>query len=178
MNDSIKFDAPWDGRLIAATVIVGALLCGSIAMLIWLALARIPMLPLRIFLLADALVLAGVFVACALLGPRRYSIEGASLRIDRPIGAIEIPLASIREAGILPAEKLKGAWRTLGAGGFFGYYGRFRSKELGNFRMYATRSDGHVLVRADLPYVLTPDSPAGLVAELQRRGVKQAGTSG
>ncbi len=34
--------------------------------------------------------------------------------------------------------------------------------------MYATRSDGYVLVRADRPYVLTPESPDLFVETLDR----------
>jgi hypothetical protein len=127
---------------------------------------------MRVFLLCDAVVLAGVCVVAALMGPRGYAIGETTFRIDRRLAAIEIPISSIREVGLLPPESLRGTWRTLGSGGFFGYYGRFRNQILGSFRMYATRSDGYVLLRADHPYVLTPDSPERLVAELQRRGVK------
>jgi hypothetical protein len=176
MHDSKTFEAPWDGKLTIATTLVSVLLGGSVVMLIWLALTQIPMLPLRLFLLFDALVLAGVFVVCALMGPRGYSIRENTLRINRRLGSIDIPIASIREAGPLPPESLRGTWRTLGSGGFFGYYGRFRNRALGSFRMYATRSEGYVLVRADHPYVLTPDAPDRMVAELQRIGAKAIDT--
>jgi hypothetical protein len=43
--------------------------------------------------------------------------------------------------------------------------------------MYATRSEGYVLVRAEHPYVLTPDSPARLIDELRRRGTKAIGAA-
>lgn len=172
MHDSMTFDAPWDGKLTAVTTLVAVLLGGSVMFLIWLGLTRMPSLPLRLFLLFDAVVIAGVFVITALMGPRGYAIRETTFRIERRLGAIEIPISAIREVGPLPAESLKGAWRTLGSGGFFGYYGRYRNRTLGNFRMYATRSDGYVLVRADHPYVLTPDSPGRLVEELRRRGVK------
>ena len=174
MHDSLIFDAPWDGKLTIATTLVAVVLGGSVLFLIWLGLTQIPLLPLRLFLLFDALVLAAVFVVCALMGPRGYAIGEKALRIERRVGAIEIPLETIREVGILPPESLKGTWRTLGTGGFFGYYGRYRNRQLGNFRMYATRSDGYVLVRADHLYVLTPDSPGRLVDELRRRGAKAA----
>jgi hypothetical protein len=177
MHETLTFDAPWDGKLTFLTTLVALLLGGSILMLTWLAVTQIPLLPLRLFLMFDALALAAVFVVCAFMGPRGYTIGETALRIERRIGAVEIPIASISEVGPLPPESLKRTWRTLGSGGFFGYYGRFRNRTLGNFRMYATRSDGYVLVRADHPYVLTPDSPGGLVAALQRRGVKASGAT-
>lgn len=175
MHDSMTFDAPWDGKLTLVTTLVAVLLGGAILFLIWLALARMPSLPLRIFLLFDAAVVTGVFVVTALLAPRGYAIGEKTFRIDRRLGAIEIPVSSIREVGPLPPESLKGTWRTLGSGGFFGYYGRFRNRTLGSFRMYATRSEGYVLVRADQPYVLTPDFPDRLIAELRSRGAQEIG---
>jgi len=174
MHDSMTFDAPWDSKLTVATTLVSILLGGSVLFLIWLALTRMPSLPLRLFLLFDAVFVAGIFVVTALMGPRGYAIRETTFRIERRLGAIEIPISSIREVGPLPAESLKGAWRTLGSGGFFGYYGRYRNRALGSFRMYATRSDGYVLIRADHPYVLTPDSPGRLVDALRRRGVNAA----
>ena len=177
MHESLTFDAPWDGKLTIATTLGAVILGGSVLFLIWLALAQMPSLPLRLFLLFDALVLATVCVVGALMGPRGYTIGETTFRVDRRLGAIEIPIASIREVGLLPPESLKGTWRTLGSGGFFGYYGRFRNRTLGNFRMYAARSAGYVLVRADHAYVLTPDSPGRLVAELERRGVKATGAT-
>jgi hypothetical protein len=177
MHDSMTFDAPWDGKLTLVTTLVAVLLGGTVLFLIWLALTQMPSLPLRLFLLFDAAVVAGVFVATALLAPRGYAIGEKTFRIERRLGAIEIPVASIREVGPLPPESLKGTWRTLGSGGFFGYYGRFRNRTLGSFRMYATRSEGYVLVRAEHPYVLTPDSPARLIDELRRRGTKAIGAA-
>lgn len=174
MHDPMTFDAPWDRKLTVVTTLVAVLLGGSVLYLIWLGLTRMPSLPLRLFLLCDAVVLAGVFAAAAMMGPRGYAIGESMFRIDRRLAAIEIPIASIREVGPLPPGSLKGTWRTLGSGGFFGYYGRFRNRTLGDFRMYATRSEGCVLLRADQTYVLTPDDPERLIAELQRRGVKAA----
>ena len=62
MDDSLIFDAPWDGKLTIATTLVAVVLGGSVLFLIWLGLTQIPLLPLRLFLLFDALVLAAVFV--------------------------------------------------------------------------------------------------------------------
>ena len=99
----------------------------------------------------------------ALVNTRRFS-----LTIDRLLGSVEIPLATIQSAEILEAGRLAGSLRTLGSGGLFGYYGRFRNQVLGRYRMYATRGDGYVLIRASQSFVLTPDSPGRFIEAIDR----------
>jgi hypothetical protein len=163
------FAAAWDRRLTRLTWGVGGLAVGATLAALVLALNVAGGPRARAALLAAALAPLLVLALAALLAPRGYSIEASALRIERRLGSIAIPLASIRKVEPLPPEKLAGAWRVLGTAGFFGYFGRFRNRSLGSFRMYATRSDGHILVAAEQPVVLTPDRPTEFVAELRRR---------
>ena len=159
MNQPLLFDAPWDQRLTILTTLVGAILIGAATSLTWVALARSPSPIARAVLFLSAGISMGVFLLGAGLSPRSYGIEGGRLIIHRWIGSIEIPMAAVRSAEPLDPVQIAGSLRTLGSGGFFGYYGRFRNQVLGDYRMYATRGEGYVLIRADPPYVLTPDSP-------------------
>jgi hypothetical protein len=172
MNDTAVFGAPWDQRLFAITLLTSALMLGGAAFCAWLALSRPPAGGWRWALLAAAAVPLIAFVAGAILAPRGYSVRDGSLVIERFARPVVIPLAAIRGVEPIDDARLAGAWRVLGSGGFFGYYGRFRNSILGDFRMYATRGHGHVLVRADRSYVLTPDAPERFVAALR------AGTGG
>jgi hypothetical protein len=178
MTDSVVFAAPWDQKLTALTVLVGSLMLGATVLTAWLAIARVSSGPLRAVLLAGAIVPLAALVLGALMAPRGYAIRGGILTIERFIGPIEIPLESIQEVGILPAERLDGSLRTLGTGGYFGYYGRFRNERLGAYRLYATRGDGYVLVRAGRPYILTPDAPERFVEALNRGRRGAAGLAG
>ena len=171
MTETIVFDAPWDQRLMILTAVFTTIMVGAVAVLVWLALTRQGATPMRAFLLASATILLAVSVVGALMGPRRFTIGAKSLRIERPLFAIDIPLASIEAVEMLGGESLSGTLRTFGNGGYFGYFGRFRNSALGYFRMYATRSAGYVLVRAERSYVLTPGSPERFVETLNgRRG--------
>ena len=174
------FTAPWDQKLTLITIVTSALLLAGALLSIWAGLAVAPSGVGRGVILFGGLFALTAFVLGILLAPRGYAIDGGRLRIDRRLYPIEIPLDSIRTVEILPAEWLAGSMRTLGSGGFFGYYGRFRNQALGSYRMYATRGDGYVLVRGDATYVLTPDSPERFIEALQssRGNTRPAGPGG
>jgi hypothetical protein len=132
------------------------MIAGAALLLRQAALAQQPLAKGMAAALAGAFaLLLGVSFA---LAPNGYSIEAARLRIERPLRAIEIPLASIRSAGTLPDDAFRGARRVVGSGGLFGYYGRFWSRRLGAFRLYATRRTELVFVdTAADRFVLSPE---------------------
>ncbi len=168
MTQSELFTAPWDHRLTVITVVVSSIMALGAGAALWAGLTVAPSWPARIVTLGGAALTVVIFLSGFLLAPRGYTIADGRLTIDRYLRPIEIPLASISAVEPLPAQSVSGALRTLGSGGFFGYYGRFRNRALGSFRMYATRGDGYVLVRAAKPYVLTPDSPQRFIETLNR----------
>lgn len=168
MTSWTVFEAPWDQRLMAITLGVAGLLLGATALLIWVTMTRLPASVMRGVLLGSALIPLAAFVLGALWAPRRYAVGHGRLKIERWAGPIEIPLASIRSVARLEDARLTRAWRVLGSGGFFGYYGRFRNEPMGDFRMYATRGEGYVLVEADDQFVLTPESPDRFIEAIER----------
>jgi hypothetical protein len=168
MTDTALFSAPWDQKLTLMTIAGSALLLLGALLAFWMSLTVVPPGAGRIVILAGGLLALGAFAFGALLAPRGYTVSGDRLTIGRILRPVEIPLASITSAEILPADRLAGSWRTLGSGGLFGYYGRFRNETLGSYRMYATRGEGYVLVRAAQSFVLTPDSPERFLAALDR----------
>lgn len=91
--------------------------------------------------------------------PKGYWLDHDSLGIDRPAGAITIPLRSIRHVRLL--DGWVGIARKVwpgGNSGLFGIAGHFTSKELGRFRMYGRRASGAVVIGTDDgTIVLTPD---------------------
>jgi hypothetical protein len=151
----MRFPAPWDRTLrIVTAVAIAAMLAGAALLVLLAASIEAPF---------AAVMVAGIAATMAIafaLAPRGYALQPGSLRIERPLRAIEIPLASIRGAWTLPDGGLRGALRVAGSGGLFGYYGRFWSKGLGAFRLYATRRTGLVVVdTAEERFVLSPEPP-------------------
>jgi len=172
MTDTALFSAPWDQRLTVLTVACSTLMLLGAAVAIWASLAIVPPGAGRVVTLAAGVLSLAALAFGALLAPRGYIVSDDALTIDRLLRPVRIPLATIQSVEIIPAERVSGSLRTLGSGGLFGYYGRFRNQALGRFRMYATRGDGYVLVRAGQSYVLTPDAPARFVETINRsRGV-------
>jgi hypothetical protein len=176
MTNPGMFTAPWDQKLTLVTVVGSTLLLLGAALAAWVALAVVSSGTGRAALLFGGLFSLAALAGSVLLAPRGYTIADGRLTILRLVRPIEIPLASIQAVEPLSAERLNRSLRTLGSGGLFGYYGRFRNAALGDYRMYATRGDGYVLVRAALPYVLTPDFPDRFIEALNRdRGAAGAG---
>jgi hypothetical protein len=166
-----RFDAPWDASLRATTAVGVVLVLGVTAVPVALALGEGLPAGAMVFAIIGP-VLATLFLPVAwAFAPADFVLEGNRLLVRRNgLGPVEIPLTSVRTVGELPPGGLRGAWRTLGTSGFFGHFGRFRSRALGDFRMYATRSQGLVAVRtADALFVLSPEPPRAFVEAVLAR---------
>jgi hypothetical protein len=162
----MRFPAPWDRTLRVATTVSLVAMAAVVAVLAVLA-SSLPGGAPPALALAPASLLALTCGIAFALSPRGYAIEAGKLRLERPLRAIEIPLASIRAAGALPDGALRGSVRVAGSGGLFGYYGRFWSRRLGAFRLHATRRTGLVVVdTAADRFVLSPEPPERFVEVL------------
>jgi hypothetical protein len=168
----VHYGAPWDGgvRLVTGMVLVVVTVL-AIALVVGLGRGLsaqydhpvVALLPM-VFLVVPLLLLW----AARAEAPLGYSIDGASVVIERRAGPLAIPIPSIREVRELdPWVFLR---RAGGSGGYFGYYGECKHPDLGQVKLYATRSDGRVLLSTDGGiYVLTPATPSRFVDDLRSR---------
>jgi hypothetical protein len=170
----MRFRAPWDRTLRVTTAVVAcAAAIGAVFLLRLAATTEVPLATTAGVVLAGAI--GATLVVAWALAPAGYAIEAGRLRIDRPLRAIEIPLASIRAAAALPDGAFSGSARIAGSGGLFGYYGRFWNRRLGAFRLYATRRTGLVAVDTDGDrFVLSPEPPARFLEVLRSRAPSAA----
>ncbi len=163
-----RYASPWDRKLKLSTALFLLLATGVAG---WVALEESApggALPAPV-LLVPALLGVIALLAWA-LAPKGYSIEAGRVRVERRLWPLEIPLRDVRAAEALPEGALGGSVRTWGSGGVFGYYGRFWSRRLGRYRLYATRASGLVrLVTARETWVLSPEPPGRFVEEVLAR---------
>jgi hypothetical protein len=123
-----------------------------------------------------------IALACWALSPKAIEVEGGELRVlRRGWRAATFPLSRVDGVAVLPAGALRGAVRTFGVGGLFGFYGWFYRK--GAFRLYASRTDRLVEVVIDgKRIVVSPDEPQrfvdGLLASAPRARLPQPGDPG
>lgn len=100
--------------------------------------------------------------------PVNYVVTKDELIIGRPLLNVHIKRADIKSVALIEKDKIKGAIRTFGVGGLFGYYGNFANFSLGRMTWYATRRDKPVLVKTidNKNIIFTPDDPEKFVEEL------------
>ncbi len=163
-----RFAAPWDSTLRVTTSLVVLILLVVVAA-VALA-ARATGGPGAAIALAVIVFIAALVVAVRSLAPRGFAVEGAAIVVERRLRPVVIPLAAVRSVGPLPKGALRGALRLGGTGGFFGHFGRFWSRRLGAFRLYATRADGLVrIVTRSEQFVLSPEPPDRFIDDVIAR---------
>jgi hypothetical protein len=164
----MRFAAPWDRALRVSTPFALLVLLAGTGALAFLT-GRAGGGATPVAMAAGVLVLAGVGLVGA-LAPRGFAVEAGVIRVERGIRPVEIPLASVRAIAPAPPGALRGALRLGGAGGIFGYYGRYWTRGLGSFRLYATRREALVLVDTDRErFVLSPEPAVAFVEEVLAR---------
>jgi hypothetical protein len=81
-----------------------------------------------------------------MLHPSSYEISNENLIIHRPVRAIKISLASIKN---IERTEPGYSMRLFGSGGLFGYYGLFSSNKLGRHHRYTGNNKNLVLISTE-----------------------------
>lgn len=117
--------------------------------------------------LLGTLISVVVLVGAATLSVRGYSVAGGAVLVHRLGWAKRFPLAQTTRAEFVPNVTV-GSVRTLGMGGLFGFYGRFRNAVLGSYTAYGTDPSRSVVLEVGgKTIVVTPDDPARFVAAVE-----------
>lgn len=169
----MRFAASWDNALKVTTAVNTLILLAVLGSLgVFVVREGAPQ--------AAAVLVAALFPAIVgstwAFAPRSFSIEGGRLVIERPLFAIDVPLSGVRAVGSLPDGSFRGSLKVAGSAGMFGYYGRFWSRGLGAFRLYATRKTGLVVVdTAGERFVLSPEPADRFVDALRQHAPAASG---
>lgn len=116
-----------------------------------------------------AIIMLPLPIVCFALSPRRLYLYGDMLIIKRWVGSVTISthdIISVSEADRWLVLRSK---RTMGNGGYFGYYGHFYNRQYGKFRMFATDTAHLYLIRTSRQNFVIECTNKELIAELQDR---------
>lgn len=92
------------------------------------------------------------------LAPRGYTVSEQGIIIHRPVGSITIPKTEIKSMEVV--EQVTPGIRLAASGGLFGYFGIFTLKRGGSAKVYVTRWNRVVLIKAQTEtYIVSPSSP-------------------
>ena len=93
-------------------------------------------------MIGSLIILNVVFIptilACEGLAPQRLEIGESHIVILRRYKSVVINREEIKSVQSLSKSDMRGAIRTCGVGGLFGYFGHYYSNRLGSFKLYAT----------------------------------------
>jgi hypothetical protein len=108
-----------------------------------------------------------VVTSCYL--PLKVSVNNESIYIDQIKGGITIHTKTITEIRRYTAEDSKSTIRTFASGGLFGYLGKFKNPQIGDFQMYATDAENRILIRTGNEiYVISCNNPDMLIETVKR----------
>lgn len=93
------------------------------------------------------LIMLPTMLACEGLSPQRLEIGVSQIVILRRYNSVVIRRDEIKSIEKLPENAMRGAIRTGGVGGLFGYFGKFYTRSIGSFSLYATGSNNLFLIR-------------------------------
>jgi hypothetical protein len=100
-----------------------------------------------------------------LYSPRSYEISNREILIKRLIGAISLPLDGIHELRAGTDGDFRACTRLWASGGLFGYFGLFKTTQLGKCRWYMTNRHNSVIIVTDvMTVVISPDDVPGFLA--------------
>lgn len=98
-------------------------------------------------LLVVNLIFLPMTIICEGLAPQRLEIGEDKIVILRRYKSVVLPREQIKSVTSLPSVALRGAIRTFGVGGFFGYFGQYYTSSVGSFTLYATSFENLFLIK-------------------------------
>lgn len=107
--------------------------------------AYAPSLIYSILLGIPLLGLLVVLIYYALRAPRYYILRPEGLYIKYVLGDVYYSAQDYEIVPGVPTEEIRGAVRTLGSGGYFGYVGKFYVPGRGSCTFCLTRRSGHMI---------------------------------
>ena len=93
------------------------------------------------------LIMLPTIILCEGFAPQRLEIGDDGIVILRRYKSVVINREEIKSVEYISKLAFRGAIRTFGVGGLFGYYGRYYAPALGSFTLYATSFQNLYLIK-------------------------------
>lgn len=114
------------------------------------------------------MIMIAILVVAFSFAPTRFTIGEKGITIRRFWTDAFLPFEKISSVRKLEKIPSKGLIRTMGSGGFFGYYGYFSNSEFGSMKWYCTHRKDVVFLEVGSEKVLiSPDNVESFLQELQ-----------
>ncbi len=162
METANYFKAPWGNRLKVITLLSSVFMLGLPAYLYFNKLIGSVQGDRMLILLPALLLLSALFVV------RGYALTPSMLYVQRMFWQTKIDLSGLQSILVDP-DATSGSIRTLGNGGLFSFSGKFRNKNLGNYRAFLTdQQKAVVLTFPDRKIVISPENPQDFERQLKQ----------
>lgn len=104
-----------------------------------------------------------------LFSPLGITINSTEITINRKIKPVVISFNDIKTVRKLEPSDMKGAIRTMGNGGLWGYTGKYYNRKMGSMTFYCSQRENYILIEltSGKKVIITPDEPNELIAELK-----------
>lgn len=136
----------WNKMLWVMTFLVFILWAGYSLWNLWVIFHSDDNTGALIALLVFNITMLPVVIICEGLAPQRLEIGEKRLVILRRYKSITIYADEVKSVEQLPQNAMRGAVRTAGVGGLFGYFGSYYKSGIGAFKLYATSFDNLFLI--------------------------------
>ena len=98
-------------------------------------------------LIALNIIFLPMILVCEGLAPQRLEIGDDKIVVLRRYRSVVLHREEIKSIEYVSKLSFRGAIRTFGVGGLFGYYGRYYAPALGSFTLYATSFQNLYLIK-------------------------------
>ena len=100
-----------------------------------------------------------IFVVLFLIAPKSYTVYEKGVHVNSLLKTVRIPFNKIEKVELIRKGDLGESIRAFGVGGFFGNYGKFKSKRYGEMTWYLTNNKHLIMLHTtdDQRIVLSPD---------------------
>lgn len=149
MNDKKFYTVPfvWSRTLWVMTFALFIFWAGYSAWSLWKIYTSEESISFLVALILFNVVMLPTVLICEGLAPQRLEIGEKRLVILRRYKSITIRADEVISVEPLHKNVLRGAVRTGGVAGFFGWYGNYYVGKIGAFKLFATNFDNLFLIR-------------------------------